>query len=438
MSNNLKALKWLYGELPNLVTKGIIDEEGAAKIKTHYGALPKTSTLPMALIITGILGAVLIGAGIILIFGYNWENFTLNQRTVLSFLPLIVAQMVYGYTFFRKRNDTGWVESSSIFLMLMLASSLALISQTYHVDGELEDFLFTWILLSIPLLYLMNASLPAMLLMILSTWWAGLVVDFQSYKPIYYWLFFLAFLPHLIYHLKDRKTEIREVLLGWVFVVSFGIAMIFVFASRNIADHYLIGIAAITPLVYLLGKYVHGHGATIWQRPLQTASIAMTIGVSLFFAYGIDWKEFRLEKIMTAYLEAGSLGILNLVFVIACFVGTISLASIRFSKKQQTNPFLLIFPVLVLIMLGAGMTFSKIAFNVFLLGFSIFYIKEGLNTQKLSLINVGMLILSLLIGMRFFDVSIPFMIKGIVFIIIGICFLTANVYLSKKYKSNEH
>ena len=51
----------------------------------------------------------------------------------------------------------------------------------------------------------------------------------------------------------------------------------------------------------------------------------------------------------------------------------------------------------------------------------------GVRERRLGKINGGMLILSVLIVMRFFDMDIGFIAKGIVFIVLGIAFLVANI-----------
>ena len=161
---NEKKIKWLYQQLPSLLEANVIDESTIQRIQNHFGEVDDTPDYNLGFIIVSSLGAILIGGGIIMVFAYNWDNFSLTLRTIFSFLPLIVAQIIYGYTYFKKPEERAWVEASSGFLMLMLAATISLISQTYNIGGSMEGFLMSWMLLSIPLLYLMNATLPALFL----------------------------------------------------------------------------------------------------------------------------------------------------------------------------------------------------------------------------------------------------------------------------------
>lgn len=98
-----KEIRWLYDELPELISKGIISEETSDQLKEHYGPIEPQTNLS------------------------------------IGFFPLIVAQIIYGYAFFKKRDVIAWAESSVSFLMLMLLCTLALISQIYNLGGELRD-----------------------------------------------------------------------------------------------------------------------------------------------------------------------------------------------------------------------------------------------------------------------------------------------------------
>jgi uncharacterized membrane protein len=112
---NQKAINWLYEQLPGLIKKGVISSETSKKLKLHFGEVEEKPDYNIAFLVAGILGAVLIGGGIILIFAYNWENLSTTWRTIFSFLPLMVAQVIYTFVFFEKRDSNAWVEASSGF-----------------------------------------------------------------------------------------------------------------------------------------------------------------------------------------------------------------------------------------------------------------------------------------------------------------------------------
>lgn len=130
---NKKALRWLYQELPELVGGGVISADAARKIREHYGEVEKGGGRRIALTVCGILGAVLIGAGIILILAHNWDDLSRPVRTMLSLAPLIVSQIIGLWILWTGRESAAWREGTAAFLTLLIGSSIALVGQTYHI-----------------------------------------------------------------------------------------------------------------------------------------------------------------------------------------------------------------------------------------------------------------------------------------------------------------
>ncbi|HIE44273.1 MAG TPA: DUF2157 domain-containing protein [Candidatus Omnitrophica bacterium] len=48
----------------------------------------------------------------------------------------------------------------------MIGASTALVAQTYHISSDDFNFLLYWVLLEFPLVYLMRASVPAIIYII--------------------------------------------------------------------------------------------------------------------------------------------------------------------------------------------------------------------------------------------------------------------------------
>src|SRR5258708_7163793 len=95
--------KTLLKDLPELIQAGIISEETADNIKRFYDKKAGTGTNRMMLVFA-ILGAVLTGLGIILIIAHNWDELTKPAKTVVSFLPLLLAQGVAFYALYKKSD----------------------------------------------------------------------------------------------------------------------------------------------------------------------------------------------------------------------------------------------------------------------------------------------------------------------------------------------
>jgi uncharacterized membrane protein len=433
---NQKAIKWLYQQLPSLIEKGVIEAETAEKIKQHFGEIDEAPNYNIAFLVAGILGAVLIGGGIILIFAYNWENLSRTWRTIFSFLPLIFAQAIYAYVFFKKRDANSWVEASSGFLMLMLASSIALISQTYHIAGSIEGFLFIWMLLSIPLLYLMNSSLVSIFYLIGI---ASYAVNQNGSESVYYWAFLLAFLPHFMINVRSDQPTIRGNLLGWSLILTFAFAYFGVIES-DILEYSLVGTSLIISNFYLKGELSYQNDSFI-SRPFQTFAIVALFIMCMILGYHWEYEETTMQALVFGEKYESWAGLINFLFLAANVLGFAYLFYLYLKESKNPNYFILAFPFLIII--GLALTrydlesAAIVLANVFLFGYGLFYIKTGIQKQRMALVNVGMLFISAIIIARFFDTDWSFVVKGIAFVVLGIGFLSVNLLLSRKLKALE-
>jgi uncharacterized membrane protein len=69
-----KYVRWLYEELPVLVNRGVLSAESAEKIHGYYGTIGRHDGRRLMMRLFGILGAGLIGSGIIVLLAHNWEE----------------------------------------------------------------------------------------------------------------------------------------------------------------------------------------------------------------------------------------------------------------------------------------------------------------------------------------------------------------------------
>jgi uncharacterized membrane protein len=436
-----KRIQWLLSQLPDLQKEGVLDEATANRLRQHYQPQLTKQGPNTALLLTSILGALLIGTGIISIFAYNWESLSRPVRVVLSLLPLLIAQGLYVFTFYRKADSPPWTESTAAFLLLMLGAAIALISQTYHIPGTMEGYLKTWMILSIPLLFLTRSTLVTILYLAgITGWLMAVKEDFgeSSGRELGYWLFFLAVVPHLWQELKDRSPSIRGNLLGWATAISLSIA-VGLLVEWDVDTQVLLAYGTLFGSLYVLGRWVYGQGEYFWYRPWQTAAIAGVYVMSLILAYEWHFEPDTWAKTLHgedfprwAALTNAGLGILGLL-------GTAFAAWWLPKQGTRLNYVLVAYPLLVIVGILFGQadlaTVSMILFNAYLFGLGVLYLWRGLQYNALGLVNAGMLFIASLLVMRFFDSNISFVVKGIVFILIGLGFFAVNFILIRKRKN---
>ena len=69
-----------------------------------------------------------------------------------------------------------------------------------------------------------------------------------------------------------------------------------------------------------------------------------------------------------------------------------------------------------------------------LFAIGVLTIREGANRNNFGVLNYGLLIIAALVIGRFFDTNIGFVIKGILFVLVGLGFFFANVWMIRRKK----
>ncbi len=397
-----KSIRWLLGELPVMVDRGLITAESATRIRLHYTELEGSRSRGM--LILSLLGATLIGLGIILLLAHNWQNLTRPLRAVIATLPLITAQLSCLWVIQGHRSN--YKEAAATFLTLSLGAAMALITQTYNVPGNPESILLSWMLLSLPVVYLLRATLPAIIYLIGILSWAAYSLQL-GHQAIWFWPLSALILPHFI----DIRNSNRGLLLGWTIAISGSLALPL---TPDIDDLWLLLFSGYFSLLYLSGII-----------PLKYAGALGAVIMGLLLTIRDVWREAAMIWLPKDDFAAW---LLTAVILIGC-----SALLVRAVWRKQ--PFLTgCLPFLSIICLLLHNS-QIIIFNLWLLSLGGLTIRRGLRLNSIATINGGMLILAGLITLRFFDSSLSFVGRGISFILIGTAFMLVNIYLGRRRAS---
>ena len=94
-------------DLPELIEGGIITNEIAESISIYYEK-KKAEQGGVLQVVLAVLGAILIGLGILFILAHNWDYMSVSVKTILAFTPLVVAQALAVYIILKKSGDKMW------------------------------------------------------------------------------------------------------------------------------------------------------------------------------------------------------------------------------------------------------------------------------------------------------------------------------------------
>jgi uncharacterized membrane protein len=435
-----KFVKRLFEELPELVSKGVISPETEQQLRGHYSQT-EGDRRNTALIVFGVLGAALIGTGIILLLAHNWDEISRPVRAVLSIAPLMAAQLLAGWTIWRKGTNAAWLEGAATFLCFSVAASIALIGQTYHTSGGLDTFILLWMALIVPLVYLMYANVPALVYVAGITAWT-FTVQAQGGSAYLFWPLAALLIPHFFRLYKENPYSNRLVLLSWVVAVSLCFAFrTAVPAGRPGLEVVLYG--GLFALMYLSGGLWFGGAPALWQRPWRVVGAAGYTVVSLLLTSQDIWRNMGYYVGHYAFgkdPEAVRLALLQLLSIeipVILVVGLLLFMCVRRDLKDGllfgALPFIIVAGLLTVFFSG-NTGVPVVLANLHFLGFGLGVIMFGIRSGRTGTVNAGMLLLAALVVARFFDQNIGFMVRGVAFIVMGICFLITNVIVSRRSK----
>lgn len=438
-----KAIDWLYNELPHLIRTGIISEDTAARLKGYYGPVNPPRKFNIALAIFSVIGAICIGLGIILLFAYNWDNFSRMQKTVLGFMPLILSAGLVGWGVLREIKGLGFREGVSVFNMLSVGAALGIISQVYHVYDDVATFIFFWMLLSVGVVFLLSSSVTAIFYMIGLTFWATFSQN-QGGHAAWFWPLSAVIIPHYLQILKEDRYSVRALWMTWLLCLCFTVA-IGICLEKAVPGLWIIIYSVYFSVLYFVGLSYFDEPDSFWAKPLKHFGMAGGAILAYLLTYEFAWKGIGFRYYRCYGKFHGAAAICDYVLAI---VLTIVMVAFLIKFLQKKDFFVLSF--------GSGGMISILCYsfcsslnamilmtwfyNLYVLSLGVLLIATGVNQNRMGVVNTGMLLVALLIFTRFLDPDMSIILRGVIFILIGICFLGVNLILSKKFNqlANEN
>lgn len=124
--------RWLHDELPALVRDGVLREDQAKELRERFALGEEKSKL--AAILPGV-GMLLVGVGVLVVFGERWDQFSKVTRSLLALAPTVLA---FAYDRWAASQEgagaSGQREASAASVVLGAAATMALLRSTWGID----------------------------------------------------------------------------------------------------------------------------------------------------------------------------------------------------------------------------------------------------------------------------------------------------------------
>jgi uncharacterized membrane protein len=396
--------------------------------------VPESKKLTATSIFTA-LGLTLIGFGILLIIAFNWDKFPRLLKVMFSLVPLAAGMTLAFFAYKHRKKKITYMEGAGAFWFLSIGATIALISQTYNIVGDMGTFLLIWIILGLPVMYALGSSFAYFFYVAWVIWWAS-VSQLEGGFATGFWFLMGAAMPFFIKKfIADRYSDgvIRNSFItALAFTIGTGVAM-----EKCVPGLWMVVYMSMFALLYLSSGSLYPDREGVLRRPFQWFSVTGIAILSIMLTqkwpwYEIGWHYYRHESKFNSLA-----GIAD--YILAVVLLSTALLML-FDSFRYKKPWLMDYgaaPVVTILgylaMSFWGPVDNDVAvlcvlalMNIYTGYLGIKTIMAGVELRQMAVVNGGMIILGVLVMMRFFDMDFGLMERGVAFIVIGSAILAGS------------
>ena len=433
--------RWLLAELPELVASGVLSAEAAESLKHHYAVELPEEPRRTGFILSAILGSLLVGAGIILLVAHNWDFLSRPIRCGIAFTPLVLSQALAIFVLLRRNESAPWRESAAILNVTAIGTAIALVAQTYQIQGDFARFILVWMLLAIPVVYLLRTSAGLAAYFIGTMVWvlSSKIGHFFGLRPNDLWVWPLIFLglPAFIELLRRNRNGYGTLLA----TTSLALAAAFALGQTDelgAQSFWRCAFAALWSVVYLTGAGYFKDWRPIRAHPFVPIGWIAILSLTIFLSFKDSWRtnqwQTAVDSVPRHYPDALAVGI-----QIAWVLGALLMGAYTFWKEFRSRVNLAPAGLAPVVLVAWGIAkqtrnplLPSLLINLFGLALGLYTLIRGVRAGRIYEANLGMLVIAALALARFFDSDFEFVVRGIAFIAIGLGFLVTNLVVFKR------
>jgi hypothetical protein len=303
------------------------------------------------------------------------------------------------------------------------------VSQIYNIPGDLSVYLFTWALLCVPLIYLLKSNALALLHLVYITSYACAQGYFVSYTTP--WLYLLVLGLYLPYYLKLEKNKNITSILNWLTPLSL-VIVLGTFISHEDEIGFLMYVV-LFGMLYNIGRMPFYTSQKLRRNGYLIIGSLGTVCLLLTASFNWFWHGFLSHGFS---FESQEFVITLILFIVASGLSVYTVIKKGIAKVNFFQVAFIGFTILFFLGLTHG-SITLILTNLLVLILGVMTIKAGVDKYHLGVLNYGLLIVTALITCRFFDTNISFVLRGLLFVIIGAGFFVTNYAMLKKRKNIE-
>ena len=382
------------------------------------------------MIVFSILGALLIGVGLVLVFITFWKEMPLFSKGILSFIPLLAGQASGVFTLIKKRDRVPWCEGAGVLWTAGIAATLTMIYNIFDLRIYWYTVLVFICLSVLPVMGLLRCVSP------LSVYYGCAITWIVSLLERNKSVFALAVAIALIvvgcayssFMLKRENKSHRSIFAHWLSMLA---VLIFpTFIGIGIEDDLMLPFMSVgaTGICLLVLSLKDGDMAMPYKIPGLVLTSLMLFLYGTFYIYIDDVQADKYSVIFTA----------------ACFLAIpAAIAYVRPKKLDKTLAAYLAFAAAALVVYTVCIftmpekydaqrekTFLMIL-KILALTANILLIISGGREKKLLPINLGFISVAGLTVLVVAQSGLSMIGNGILLLVFGGVLLAINFRLSR-------
>lgn len=410
----------IKNDIKELTENQIIDQETADRISTYYQSKKKSVNITT---IISVVAAILVGAGVISIIAYNWDELPKFLRVIIGLIPWIASSFGCCYTLKHKAESKGWAEAMAILQTATFATSFAIVNQVFQVQMEEETFAAILLLVSLPFVFLLRSAALSLLLTAI-----GCMASFEAQPDtlnrLTTYIVLLADIAFL-YNYYYRNSEsflcgLRIVALPIFWVCFFGIILARDLELDLWSDLTPCLFAIFASVAYTLYDWIHS-----CERIKSRGTILNFIFYLVFFPTILYFSHEGVDDYYTA--ESFSIPIIASIPV---FVHTAWKLMKR--EKPQWQSWIGVAFAAIAIICGE----HNYIISIFTLAIIAYIIYLSYQDYDLFKLNIGILSLFAWAFVILSDFNLAFYVYGFILILLGVALIVMNKYIMDKKKNN--
>jgi uncharacterized membrane protein len=168
---------WLVSQMDEWQSSGIVSAEQTSRILELYESQEQLTDRQQSAALTTLMGvaALLVGLGVLLLIGYNWEAMPDALKLLMIFGVITGTHLAALHLHFRRQ--ARWLSEVTFLLgCLFYGAGIFLVAQIFHLNAHYPDGIWWWAIGVLPFALCLETPLVHALLAALLALWCGMEI----------------------------------------------------------------------------------------------------------------------------------------------------------------------------------------------------------------------------------------------------------------------